>query len=135
MHSIGEEVLEQLAIVPQQFFVIVHHKLKYACQCKNCMRTASMPVQPIPGSQASSPMLAHVMTSKFHEGLPLYHQEKMAKREGLDLDRSKLARWTIEAGKLFQPIWNCLQDSFYSYDIAQADETGILVLKDNKLGL
>jgi len=130
LHTIGEETLEQLAIIPQQYYVIVHHKLKYACSCKGCMRTASMPVQPLPGSQASAPLLAHVMVSKFHDGLPLYRQEKMAKREGLDLDRSKLARWTIEGGKLFQPIWNCLQDSFYSYDIAMADETGIQVLKE-----
>jgi len=130
MSVIGEEVLEQLGIVPQQFYVIVHRKLKYACTCKSCMRTASMPVQPIPGSQASPQLMAHVMSSKFHDGLPLYRQEKMAQREGLDLDRSKLARWTIAGGKLFQPIWNCLQDSFYSYDIALADETGIQVLKE-----
>ena len=131
MLAIGEETLEQLAIVPQQFYVIVHHKLKYACTCKNCMRTATMPQQPIPGSQASPQIISHVMASKFHDGLPLYRQEKMAKREGLDLDRSKLARWTIEGGKLFQPIWNCLQDSFFSYDIALADETGIQVLKEH----
>ena len=130
MNTIGEEVLEQLSIVPQQFFVIVHRKLKYACTCKSCMRTASMPVQPIPASQAGPQLLAHVMSSKFHDGLPLYRQEKMAKREGLDLDRSKLARWTIEGSKIFQPIWNCLQDSFFSYDIALADETGIQVLKE-----
>ena len=130
MNLIGEEVLEQLAIVPQQFFVIVHHKKKYACTCKGCMRTASMPVQPIPGSQASAQLIAHIMTSKFHDGLPLYRQEKIAKRENVDLDRSKQARWTIEGGKLFQPIWNCLQDSFFSYDIALADETGIQVLKE-----
>jgi transposase len=131
MFSIGEEILEQLAITPQQFYVIVHHKLKYACTCKSCMRTATMPVQPIPGSQASPQIISHVMTSKFHDGLPLYRQEKMAQREGLDLDRSKLARWTIEGGKVFQPIWNYLQDSFYSYDIALADETGIQVLKEH----
>jgi transposase len=131
MFSIGEEILEQLAIIPQQFYVIVHHKLKYACTCKSCMRTATMPVQPIPGSQASPQIISHVMSSKFQNGLPLYRQEKMAQREGLDLDRSKLARWTIEGGKIFQPIWNYLQDSFYSYDIALADETGIQVLKEH----
>jgi transposase len=130
MSVIGEEVLEQLGIVPQQFYVIVHRKLKYACTCKSCMRTASMPVQPIPGSQASPQIMSHVMVSKLHDGLPLYRQEKMAQREGLDLDRSKLARWMIEGSKIFQPIWNCLQDSFYSYDIALADETGIQVLKE-----
>ena len=130
MTPIGEEVLEQLGIISQQFYVIVHRKLKYACTCKECMRTASMPAQPLPGSQASPQMMAHVMVSKFHDGLPLYRQEKMAKREGLELDRSKLARWTIEGSKHFQPLRNCLQDSFYSYDIALADETGIQVLKE-----
>lgn len=59
------------------------------------MRAASMPAQPIPGSQASPQPIAHILSFEFHDELPLYRQEKMAKREGLDLDRSKLARWTI----------------------------------------
>jgi len=128
---IGDEVLEQLAIVPQRFFVRRHLRRKYACACKGCMRSAAMPAQPLPASQASPQLLAHVMVSKYHDALPLYRQEKMARREGLELPRAKLARWLIEAATLFQVLYNLLQDAFSSYDIAFADETGIQVLKED----
>jgi transposase len=128
---IGDEVLEQLALIPQQYYVVRHLKRKYACSCKTCVRTATMPNQPLPASQASPQLLAQVMVSKYHDGLPLYRQEKMAARESLDLPRAKLARWMIEGARVFQPLWNLLQDSFFNYDIAWADETGIQVLKEN----
>lgn len=128
---IGDEVLEQLAVIPLQYYVLRHLKRKYACTCKACVRTATMPKQPLPASQASPQLLAQVMVSKYHDGLPLYRQEKMAAREGLDLPRAKLARWMIEGAGVFQPLWNLLQDSFFNHDIAWADETGIQVLKEN----
>ena len=128
---IGDEVLEQLAVIPLQYYVLRHLKRKYACTCKCCVRTAAMPKQPLPSSQASPQLLAQVMVSKYHDGLPLYRQEKMAAREELDLPRAKLARWVINGAGVFQPLWNLLQDRFFSYDIAWADETGIQVLKEN----
>ncbi|MGI9303383.1 MAG: IS66 family transposase [Gammaproteobacteria bacterium] len=131
LSHIDNEELEQLAVIPQQYYVIVHVKKKYACSCKGCIRTAGMPAQPLPASQASPQLLAHIMVSKYHDGLPLPRQEKMALREGLELSRAKLARWLISVAALFQPIWNLLQDTLFSYDIAQSDETGIQVLKEH----
>lgn len=130
MSLIGHEVLEQLAVIPLQYYVIRHTRCKYACACKACVRTAPMPKQPLPASQASPGLLAQVMVAKYHDGLPLYRQEKMAAREGLELPRAKLARWMIQASGVLQPLWNLLQDSFFSYDIAATDETGLQVLKE-----
>lgn len=132
MVLMGHEVLEQLAVIPLQYYVITHRKCKYACACKAAgVVTASMPKQPLPASQASPGLLAQVMVAKYHDGLPLYRQEKMAAREGLALPRGKLARWMIEGSGVFQPLWNLLQDAFFSYDIAATDETGIQVLKED----
>ena len=131
LQRIGEQVLEQLAVIPQQHYVIRHVRPTYACTCKACIRTASMPVQPLPGSRASAALLANVMVSKYLDGLPLYRQEKIAARSGLDLPRAKLARWLIDASQIFQPLLNLLNDSFFSYDIAHSDDTGIQVLKED----
>ena len=130
LELIGEESSEQLAVIPQQFYVIRHVRLKYACSCQHCIRTASLPAQPLPGSQASAQLLAHTVVSKFHDGLPLYRQEKMAARVGLELARGKLARWLIELTPVLQPLYNLLQETLFGYDIAQTDETGIQVLKE-----
>lgn len=131
LQRIGEQVLEQLAVIPQQHYVIRHIRPTYACTCKQCIRTAAMPAQPLPGSRASAALLAHVMVSKYLDGLPLYRQEKIAARSGLTLPRAKLARWLIDASQMFQPLVNLLNDTFFSYDIAHSDDTGIQVLKED----
>ena len=128
---IGEEVLEQLAVIPQQYYVIRHVRPTFACSCKACIRTASMPVQPLPACQVSPQLLAHVMVSKYLDGLPLYRQEKIAAREGLELPRARLARWLIDGSTVFQPLVNLLRDTFFDYDIAMSDDTGIRVLKED----
>jgi transposase len=128
---IGEEVLEQLAVIPQQYYVIRHIRPTFACSCKTSIRTASMPAQPLPACQVSPPLLAHVMVGKYLDGLPLYRQEKIAAREGLDLPRARLARWLIDGSRVFQPLVNLLTDTFFEYDIAMSDDTGIRVLKED----
>ena len=95
---IGEEINEQIGVIPARQFIIQHIKTKYACTCKECgVKTAPMPLQSLPGSQAGALILAFTMVAKFLDGLPLYRQEKMWEREGVDLVRSKLARWMINS--------------------------------------
>lgn len=131
MPVIGVEVAEQLCVIPQQHFVIENRREKVACDCKDCARTARAPKQPIPGSQASARLLAWVMVRKYLEGLPLYRQEKIAARDGLVLPRYKLARWMIEGSAVFIDFIALLEHTFFSYDIAQSDDTGIQVLKED----
>lgn len=130
LKRIGEEIHEQLSIVPQQYYVTRHIRFKYACSCKECIRTATMPKQPLPACQVSPQMLAHIMVSKHLDGLPLYRQEKIAERSKLILPRAKLARWSIDGSEVLQPILNLLIDTFFSYDIAMSDDTRIQVLKE-----
>jgi len=131
LQLMGHDTSEQLAVIPQQYYVIVHKQCKYSCPCGlGGVATAPKPKAPIPGSQASPQLIAHIMSAKYHDGLPLYRQEKMAKREGLDLPRAKQARWVIQGSKVLQPVWNILEDTLFSYDITAADETGIQVLKE-----
>lgn len=130
LQPFSEETTEQLGIVPQQFYIIEHRKVKYACDCKQCIKTAPLPKQPLPKSQASPQLLSHIMVSKFLDGLPLYRQEKMALRNGFDFPRAKLARWLIVGAQLLQPLYNLIEEILLNYDIILADETGIQVLKE-----
>lgn len=130
LERIGEEVHEQLSIIPQQHYVIRHIRPKFACSCKECIRTASRPAQPLPACQVAPQMLAHIMVSKYLDGLPLYRQEKIAERTDLILPRAKLARCIIDGSAVFQPLINLLIDTFFSYDIAMSDDTRIQVLNE-----
>jgi transposase len=89
-----------------------------------------MPLQPIPRSIAGSGLLSHVLVSKFQDGLPLYRQEKILKRIGIDLPRATLCLWVLKCAALLKPLMKLLHDIILNYDIAYADETTCQVLKE-----
>jgi transposase len=130
---IGEQISEQLDIVPAQIRVLQHVRPTYACKaCEETIKTAALPAQPIPKSNASAGLLAHIAVSKYQDALPLYRQEKILQRIGMDIPRATLANWMIAAGTLVQPLINLLRDVLLGYDILGMDETPIQVLKEDE---
>lgn len=128
--EIGAVTSEQLDIIPAKIQVIRHIRKQYACSCGHCIKTAALPPQPIPKSLASPGLLAHITVSKYQDALPLYRQEGILQRIGVDLPRATLANWMIQAGSLIQPLINLLRDRLLAYDILQMDETPVQVLKE-----
>ena len=128
--EIGAVTSEQLDIIPAKIQVIRHIRKQYACSCGQCIKTAALPPQPIPKSLASPGLLAHITVSKYQDALPLYRQETILKRIGVELPRATLANWMIQAGTLIQPLINLLRDRLLAYDIVQMDETPVQVLKE-----
>jgi transposase len=130
LERIGEEVSEQLDIIPAKVQVIRHIRYKYACKaCKSCMKTAKADPQPLPKSNASPGLLASIATSKFIDHLPLYRQEDILRRLGVDMARSTMARWMIELAGVIRPLYNLMQDDLMSSPVLHMDETPIQVLK------
>jgi transposase len=131
LQEIGEEVSEQLDILPAVVQVIRHVRPKYACPtCKEGVRIAALPPQLIPKSVASPSLLAHVVTSKYVDGLPLYRQEKMLARLGLELPRSTLASWVVKLGDRVEPLLERMREEIRHHDFVQSDETPFQVLKE-----
>ena len=128
---IGEKVSEQLDIVPATIKVIRHVRKTYGCShCKQGIKSARLPAQPIPGSIATPGTLAHIVVGKYVDGLPLYRQERGLTRLGIEIPRSTLANWMIKAGLLIQPLINLMNDRLLNYDIIAMDETRCQVLKE-----
>jgi transposase len=131
LERIGEEVSEQLEFVPAKLRVLRHVRPKYACPaCKTGIHTAALPPQPIPKSLASPTLLAHIAVSKYADGLPLYRQEAMFRRLGIELPRASLASWMVKTGELVQPLVNLLRDDLLASGFVQCDETRFQVLKE-----
>ena len=134
LHRIGEVITEQLDIVPMRIQVIRHVWHSYGCRCcGETVKTAALPDQPIPQSIASAGTLAHLAVSKYAEHLPLYRQEQILKRHGLDLTltRATLAQWMLDLGDLITPLVNLLQDHLLAGPLIQMDETPVQVLKED----
>ena len=128
---IGEERSEQLDIVPAQVRVLVNVRKKYACRhCEGEIATAPLPTQPIPKSNASAGLLAHIAVAKYQDALPLYRQAGILGRSDIELPRNTLAHWMIKAGELIQPLINLLQDRLFDYPVLHCDETTVQVLKE-----
>ena len=129
--AIGEECSEQLDVIPAKIQVLVHARKKYAClRCEDGVQTARLPAQPIPKSNASAGLLAHIATQKYQDALPLYRQEAILARCGIEIPRSTLANWMIKAGELIQPLINLLSEQQLSYPILHCDETSVQVLHE-----
>ena len=130
---IGEEVSEQLDIVPATIRVLRHVRLKYGVRKddESGVKIAPLPPQPLPKTMASPGLLAHIVVSKYQDALPLYRQEQILTRAGVDLPRATLARWMVRLGlEVTQPVINLLRDRLLAYDILQMDETPVQVLKE-----
>jgi transposase len=124
----GEEVSERLDLLRSILQVIQHTRPRYACStCQEGVRIAPMPPQPIPKSQAAPSLLAHGVTSKSVDGLPLYRQEKRLSRIGMELSRSTLASWV---GELGEPLLDPMRKEIRGDDVVQCDETPFQVLKE-----
>lgn len=129
--EIGREQSDQLTFIPATVEIIRHIRPKYACStCKQGVKLASMPKLPVPKSIASASLLAQVATAKYVDGLPLYRQEKIFERLGLDLSRATLAHWMVKMGELVEPLVERIRDDVRRSAVVQCDETPFQVLKE-----
>jgi transposase len=132
LHKIGEDISEQLEIIPAKVQVIRNIRIKYACRaCETGIKTAPLPAQLIPKSMATPGLLSYVATSKYADALPLYRQAQMFKRIGVDISRATLAFWMIRVGKALGPLVALLQETLLAGQVIHMDETPLQVLKES----
>lgn len=132
MHKIGEDKSEQLEWVPAQVKVIEHVRIKYACRdCEEGVKSAPMPKLPIPKSIATPGLLAEIIISKYEDHLPLYRQEKILQRMGVDIARAALSNWMIKCGDLLKSLIPLLKKHIINSSYIQADETTLQVLNES----
>jgi transposase len=94
--EIAPEVSEQIDYVPAKVQVLRHLRAKYVCPgCEQCVKTAPVSAQILPRTNASPGLLAHVVTAKYVDSLPLYRQERIFARHGVHLPRATQAAWMI----------------------------------------
>jgi transposase len=128
---IRDEITEQLDVVPQMTFRVVHIRKQYACKgCSDTMKLAKLPKQPLDKSIATPGLLSAVIDSKFNRHMPLYRQEAMFAEAGVSITRGTLSNWLIHCANLLTPLVKLMEADIQNYDIAFADETTLQVLKE-----
>ena len=133
---IGEKIREELEIIPAKVKVIEHVTFSYKCTCCSIdnettkIITSNREPSPIPKSFASPSLLAYIATAKYCDHLPLYRQEQIFTRYGIDLKRNTMASWMIQGANLANPLINIMKDDLLGCKVVGSDETPVQVLKE-----
>lgn len=137
LSCIGQETCEKLDYIPAKVRVIRHIRPKYACKtCEGVeddgptVKIMPPPEQLIPKSIATEGLLAHIAVAKFADALPLYRQQKIFNRLGVDLPRATLANWMIQAAERCRPVIDLLHQEIRSGPLINIDESPLQVLKE-----
>ena len=133
---IGYEESEQLAVIPRQPYVIRFKRAKYAPRnadvagAEQGVRVAPRPQQILPKAIGHSSLIADVVVGKFVDALPLYRQEKIFAREGIELSRQTMAGWMIALDEKLTPLMAAMKALLYQGPVLHIDETRLQVLQE-----
>jgi transposase len=126
---IGEEIREQLEYVPASLIVIQHVRPKYACKaCEGNIVIAERLAEPIEKGLPGPGLLAQVAVSKYADHLPLYRQEGIFRRHGVELPRQTTCDWMAACADLLKPIWKAMHRLVLQSRVVQSDDTTVTVL-------
>ena len=131
MVEIGEDISEQLTIIPMKVQALAFHRKRYGCPTReHAPLIAERPPQVLPKSNASNDLLAMLITAKYVDGIPLARMEYILGRAGAIVPRVTLARWMIQVAEKLKPLEEAMNQVLTQYPVLHIDETPVQVLKE-----
>ena len=135
---IGQEYIRtELVLERAKAKVVKHYRKVYAdrqLEQETGYSEVFKPVMPPPllaHSYASASVVTDVLMKKYVDAMPLYRQEQMWKRMGVELKRGTMANWVIQVADLYlRPFWKRIRSELLTQSTIHADETVIQVLKE-----
>jgi transposase len=125
---LGESVTEVLEKIPARLKVIRHVRPRYACRACEAMLQAPAPALPIEKGRPGPGLLAHVLVSKYLDGLPLYRLSGILAREGVEIERQTLADWVGHGAWWLRPVAAAIGTYARAQGVIWTDDTPIRVL-------
>jgi transposase len=124
----GQEVTEQLEYRPASFVVLQHVRFKYACpRCKEDLSIPELKPFAVDKGKAGTGLLAHVITSKYCDHLPLNRQQAIFRRSGVELEVSTLCDWVGQCTRLLEPIVQAMHQPILRSAKIHTDDTAVPV--------
>ena len=131
---IGEQAAEQLDLEPARFFVLRTVRKSYACRhCdpavvppeQRIQTAASTQVGPIAKGLCGAGLLAHTVTAKFADHVPLHRLAGQLARSGVKVARSTLGDWLAGAAGLLTPLYQLMHRRLLLSRVIHGDDTGV----------
>ena len=126
--KIGEDESFRLDVVRARFRLIVTIRPKYAFKEPTAILQAPAPEHIVEAGLPTEALLAQVAVSKYADGLPLYRQEAIYARDGVELRRSLMAQWMGAVGFHFEPLAAFILARIREGERIFADETTLPTL-------
>ena len=120
--------------VPGHFVRQDHVQEKMACRCGQYIATAEPPPRPIDKGLYGPGFIAHLVTMKCADSIPLYRLAKQYQRLGIPMARSTLTDLFHAAADKLEPLYRRLIELVARSDIVQADETPMKMQRADRKG-
>jgi transposase len=131
---IGEQTAEQLDLEPARFFVLRTRRKTYACtHCdpasvppEQRLRTAGpAQVGPIAKGLCGPGLLAHAVTAKFADHVPVHRLAGQLERSGVCVAVSTLGDWVAGAADLLDPLVQLMHQRLLRSRVLHGDDTSV----------
>jgi transposase len=132
---IGSEVTEKLEYVPASFYVKQYVRHKYVCkQCQSNISIGQLPPMVIDKGIVGEGLLAHIITCKYCDHLPLNRLENIFKRHGVDIDVSTMCDWVGRSADLLEPLVKRMHEKILQSPKINTDDTPIPIKSKKRKG-
>jgi transposase len=126
--KLGEDITEVLEKIPARLKVIRHVRPKVSCRTCEMITQAPSPDLPIEKGRPGPGLLAHVVVSKYLDGLPLYRQSAILAREGVEIERATLADWVGHTAWWLTPLAAMIGAHVKTAPVIHTDDTPVPLL-------
>ena len=104
LRFVRDEINEVLDYIPGKFIVRKTVRPQYSCGGCQTIHSAQLPAQLIDKAQVAPGLLTQIIINKCVDHLPLYRQQKIFQRAGIDLPISTLCDWMGKTGVALEPL-------------------------------
>ncbi|MBI4470582.1 MAG: IS66 family transposase [Acidobacteria bacterium] len=127
---IGEEVTEEMDLVPARLIRRRIVRPKYACNCGEAgVAIAPLPARLIPQSKVGLGLAVHLVLARFDDHLSFYRlEQQFRERQGVVIPRQQMVQWVEHIALWLRPLYDRMWQAMQADCYMQVDETPVKVL-------
>jgi transposase len=136
LERIGEEVSEEIDLIPAQLIRRRTVRPNYACRCGEAgVKIAPLAPRLIPQSRLGLGLATHILLSRFDDHLSFYRlEQQFRERHGIIIPRQQMVQWTEQMAFWLRPVYDAMGRQMLAGGYLQVDETPVRVLDPDVAG-
>ncbi len=127
---IGEEVSEEIDLIPAKLIRRRTVRPKYACRCGEAgVTVALLPPRLIPQSRLGLGLAVHIVLARYDDHLSFYRlEQQFRERHGIIIPRPQMVQWAEHIATWLVPVYDTMWNAMVAGGYLQVDETPVKVL-------